>query len=83
MARKIDCPDARAEGLIGGYPYNTELVNVNGVAFHIWLGETAATPALLKKLKRLAKNQRDVVYMTYSDGSPSGFWAHEDFGAGQ
>lgn len=81
---KIECPDDRAEGTIlasefRAFPYNTELVSSQGVCFHVWLGEYKPTKELLDSLRRRACNQRDVVYMTYSDGKPTGFWAHEDF----
>lgn len=76
--RRIDCPEAKAEGLIDGHPYDTQLVSINGVAFHIWLGDKTPTRAALQRLERIARYNRDVVYMTFSDGQPTGFWAQQD-----
>jgi hypothetical protein len=77
--RRIECPDAKAEGKIEGFPYNTELASINGVAFHVWLGDMSPTDELVSRLNTRARNERDVVLFTYSDGQPSGFWAHSDF----
>lgn len=78
-AAKIPCPVDRAEGLCLGVPYNTELVSINGVCIHFWLGTLRVTAELLRKLRSHASHQRDIVRATYSSGKPTGFWAHEDF----
>ena len=78
--RRVECLNSRAEGLVFGFPYDTEMVNIGGVAFHVWLGDAEPTPAVLDRLLRAACAQRDVVSFSFSDGHPTGFWAHEDFG---
>lgn len=77
--RRIDNPEEKAEGLCLGYPYNTDLVNANGVCIHFWLGEDAS-PELAERLLKCAKGARDIVGCTWSDGEPVGFWAHEHIG---
>jgi hypothetical protein len=77
-ATKIDNFEERAEGNCCGFPYNTELASINGCWFHVWLGD--ADEAIVPQLLRAARNQRDVVRFTYSNGAPTGYWAHEDFG---
>jgi hypothetical protein len=81
MRNRVQCPDAKAEGYISDFPYNTEQASSQGVTFHVWLGNADPTPELLLRLERTANDQRDVVRFTYSNGAPTGFWAHEDFGA--
>lgn len=76
---KIECLKNKAEGTIGGFPYNTKLVSSQGVHFHIWIGDVELPEGLLEALTRTASNHRDVVRMTYSNGQPTGFWAHENF----
>ena len=78
---RIDCLPGKAEGRIAGHPYDTEIINAAGCAFHVWLGDAEATPALLAQLVALASARRVVVAFTWSPGEPFGFWAHEDFGA--
>jgi hypothetical protein len=78
--KRIPCVEDRAEGDILGFPYNTELANINGVWFHVWLGDTEPTEKLLARLHSKARNTRDVVNMTYSDGKPTSYWAHQDIG---
>jgi hypothetical protein len=76
--RQIPCPDAKAEGRIMGFAYNTELVNQDGVSFHVWLGkQVTGAKELMKQIEPQARNERDVVYFTYSDGEPTGYWAQE------
>lgn len=76
--RRVACPAMKAEGHALGYPYDTELVNINGVEIHFWLRGDPPSPALLDKLERMARRNRDVVRMTFSDGEPTGFWANQD-----
>ena len=83
MIRKIDClSDIKAEGDIGpkgnAFPYNTELVSINGVHMHMWMGDTTPTDDQLAGLERLARNTRDIVRMTWSPGAPVGYWAHQN-----
>lgn len=78
MPTRIDNPaHVKAEGLCNGYPYDTQLVSIDGVCIHFWLS-IHASPGLAEKLERSARRQRDIVYSTYSDGMPDGFWAHEN-----
>jgi hypothetical protein len=76
--RRIECPLESAEGKILGFPYDTQLVSIDGVTMHIWFGDTPITDELLAKVKTAANNQRDVVSFTYSTGEPTKFWANED-----
>jgi hypothetical protein len=80
MSRNIGHVQAKAEGRIAGFPYDTQLVSSEGVAFHVWLGDIPPNPTLLAKLERRARKQRDIVTFTYGPGEPTGFWANEDFG---
>jgi hypothetical protein len=80
--RLVETPveGTKAEGHCYGLPYNTELVNSNGVSVHFWTGdreEPFARQAAEAAERRIRQN-RDVVYCTYSSGYPSGFWAHQD-----
>lgn len=80
---KIDTPaEAKAEGLCGGVPYDTQLVNINGVNIHFWLGDTEPFGEQLAKLVRIAQRNRDIVSATWSPGHPTGFWAHENMRTG-
>ena len=79
-SRYADNPQDKAEGRICGFAYNTELVSQNGVSFHVWLGDTEATPELLARLEKVARSERDVVYMTHGKGEPIGFWANHNIG---
>ncbi|GEM_PF-2796556 len=78
--KRISIPDDKAEGLCLGYPYNTELVNADGVCIHFWLGEDAA-PELAARLLNRAKRERDIVGCTWSGGAPVGFWAQQHIGS--
>ncbi len=79
--QQIEPPDARkAEGTCNGLPYDTELVCVDGVAIHFWVGPTPPSPARLQALLATARQHRDIVGATYSLGSPVGFWAHATIG---
>jgi hypothetical protein len=78
--KRIALPEDKAEGLCLGYPYNTELVNADGVCIHFWLGEDAA-PELAARLLKRAKRERDIVGCTWSDGAPVGFWAQQHIGS--
>jgi hypothetical protein len=81
--KKIKRPETKAEGKLKvgahDFPYDTQLVSIDGVDLHVWLGDIKPTPELLKKIERRAKNQRDVVRLTYSSGKPIGFWADNNF----
>lgn len=78
MIRFIVNPGGKAEGDCLGFPYNTELVNIHGCAIHFWLGDAAASKDRLSRLERAARNERDIVRLTYSNGEPEGYWAHQD-----
>lgn len=72
-------PGLKAEGMCKGLPYNTELANSNGVAVHLWTGALTgeALRSAIEAASRAIRNHRDVVYVTYSTGTPGGFWAKE------
>ena len=74
--RHVDHRDDRAEGSCLGFPYNTELVSIDGAAIHFWLsgGAESDLPAALAT----AKSERDIVCATWCHGQPSGFWAHQN-----
>ena len=82
MTRKIKNPGGTPEGLIGGVPYNTDLVNINGCRIHFWLGDMA-TLDRARHLRQAAERQRDIVSCTYSGGQPDGFWAASNFNVGE
>jgi hypothetical protein len=67
----------KAEGICGGLPYNTELVNADGVTVHFWV-QTAARESLLATACDKIIMRRDVVSITWCYGEPAGYWAHED-----
>lgn len=81
--RRIDDPESKAEGLCDGVPYDTNLVNADGISIHFWMGEIPAEEraATLRSLLRTARDNRDVVDCTWSEGMPTGFWAHQDMGS--
>lgn len=75
--RLVDNPKTKAEGLCNGLPYDTQLVNINGVNIHFWVSDpydSMQLPAALSK----AINERDIVSATWSLGEPTGFWAHQN-----
>ncbi len=69
----------KAEGDCCGFPYTTELAGPGGVSIHFWTGNDAVPePELIEKALRHARRARDVVYATWSTGSPTSYWAHND-----
>lgn len=74
-------PNTKAEGTCNGLAYDTQLVNIDGVNIHFWVGDgkgifkphTKLTDALHK-----ARCARDIVSATWSFGAPTGFWTHQD-----
>jgi hypothetical protein len=77
-ARHVEPLTDPAEGLCDGVPYSTELVNVDGVSIHFWLGDSPPSDERLATLVRIARSNRDVVRATWSMGQPVCFWAHQD-----
>lgn len=75
--RQISNPNTKAEGRCNGLPYNTELVSINGVSIHFWVGSVATHPTIDIALRK-AMNHRDIVAATWSFGKPDGFWHHSD-----
>lgn len=72
--------DEKAEGVCKGLPYNTDLVSINGVNAHFWVGnrtESEREAALAIAIPAI-RNERDVVSVSWSEGEPAGFWAHQD-----
>ena len=79
--RRLETPLVdKAEGICCGYPYNTELANINGVSIHFWVGDDTPDPDRLQHVLDQACHARDIVYATYSHGHPAGYWAHSDIG---
>lgn len=78
--RLIKCPQVKAEGTCLGFAYDTQLINKDGVCIHFWLRSTPTNIAreTAGNLLREARNARDIVGCTYSDGDPLGYWAHEN-----
>jgi len=76
--RQVPPLDDKAEGTCGGFPYNTELASINGVAVHFWVGDYPVQAPALQAAERKIRGARDVVSVTWSYGHPSGFWAHAD-----
>ena len=77
---RIACPVDKAEGDCAGYPYNTELASINGVRVHLWMRGDADDRAKVDTLAAIMCAERDVVRVSYSDGEPTGYWAHQDVG---
>jgi hypothetical protein len=80
--RKITCPGIAAEGDIiaegiDPVPYDTDIVSSQGCHIHLWLGNREVTPDLLTKLTRIARWNRDIVSVSYSDGAPIDYWARQ------
>lgn len=76
----------KAEGDCHGLPYNTDLVNINGVNIHFWVKQDLVCPRgmlpplMLANAFRVAQGHRDIVSASYSIGEPDGYWAHADIG---
>lgn len=69
----------KAEGDCCGFPYTTELASSAGVSIHFWTGNDAyPEPELIEKALVQAMRARDIVYATWSTGSPTSYWAHND-----
>jgi hypothetical protein len=72
----------KAEGDCLGLPYNTELVNAEGVSILFWLGDRdrndPGTAELLERALLEAIRNRNIVRASWCRGSPSGYWAHQD-----
>lgn len=82
---KIECLEKDAEGDIVAdgiepVPYDTDIVSSQGCHVHLWLGERVKDKDLLKTVSRIARYNRDVVSMSYSDGAPTGYWARQTMG---
>jgi hypothetical protein len=76
--RKLEEPlEGRAEGMCGGFPYDTELAGPDGVSICFWYWDTYDEAALQAALAK-ARNARDIVYAVASPGQPKSFWAHSD-----
>lgn len=67
----------KAEGMCGGFAYNTELAGPGGVSICFWYGDTYDEAKLQLALHK-ARNARDVVRALASPGQPTSFWAHQD-----
>lgn len=79
--RIVDHHEGKAEGDCCGFPYNTELVNSDGVSVLFWTGDrdpaAEETMTDLEKALRAARNHRDVVCALACPGNPTSYWAHE------
>jgi hypothetical protein len=85
--RRIPRPDdQKAEGMVRDHnlpepvPYNTELVSSQGVSIHFWMGRHAEDETALALCVHIARRNRDIVGVTFSEGDPDGFWAGVDMG---
>lgn len=80
--RHVEHRQDRAEGDIVLFdrriPYTTDLISINGIRLHLWLGDTPATPDLLRRLESVGRRHRDVVSCAYCSGQPTGYWARQD-----
>lgn len=72
-------PNTDAEGTLNGVPYNSEIASADGSHFHFWLGNDPDYKRAVKLAKAMTWH-RDVVSASYSDGQPTKFWAHENYG---
>jgi hypothetical protein len=85
-ARRIPRPEDKAEGMVrndklpGPIPYNTELAGSEGVSLHLWMGQHADDSLALDLCVRIARHNRDIVAVTFSEGDPTGFWSGCDMG---
>jgi hypothetical protein len=70
----------RHEKLPEPVPYNTELASSQGVSIHFWMGMRAEDSLVLDLCVRIARHNRDIVGVTFSEGDPDGFWAGVDMG---
>lgn len=73
-------PAVHGEGKVKGLAYNTEIVSSQGCAVHIWMAYQTGNKSALTEAVKIAKHNRDVVRVTYSSGSPTGFWAQSRMG---
>lgn len=82
IPKRIPNPQVKAEGMIGKFAYDTQLASIDGVALHLWtMSDDKPTQADVLEIAEAAarmRNIRDVVYATFSNGSPDGFWAQEN-----
>lgn len=80
---RIDCPsDVKAEGMVGPFAYDTDIVSADGCAIHFWTMSDAKpdrdTLEAIKAALRCMKNERDIVAASFSNGRPAGFWTRMD-----
>lgn len=76
--RQVEWLNDRAEGRCDGVPYNTELVNINGVSIHFWFGDETPSTERVESVLSLARSHRDIVRAQWSPGEPTSFWAQAD-----
>lgn len=82
--RKISNPNTKAEGDVylrdvdQVFPYVTQLAGPNGCVIHFWMGSRFGDKELRNRLLQKSKNFRDVLSGSYSEGVPSGYWAHQN-----
>lgn len=67
----------RAEGMCGGFPYNTDTVSSQGCSICFWYGDDFDEEGLRQALSK-ARGARDIVWACASPGKPTKFWAHQD-----
>lgn len=72
----------RAEGVCGGFPYDTQLVSADGVQVIFWTGEhepsNPTVYAMLQRALRAIQDDRDVVSAVACKGAPISYWNHAD-----
>lgn len=83
IPRRIDNPfDIKAEGLVYDFAYDTQIASIDGCALHIWTMSdeepTKETLEAVRKAYARMRNERDIVYATFSKGRPAGFWTRQD-----
>ena len=79
VKRRVPWLNAKAEGTCCDVPYDTEIASSEGCTIHFWLGTREPTDKLLSQLEAIATLHRDVIGIYYSEGEPTGYWAHADF----
>ena len=75
---RIDHLEDKAEGNCCGLAYTTELAGSQGVSVHFWTGATADPEERVQKALKRIRQERDVVRATWSPGTPTSYWAHQD-----
>jgi hypothetical protein len=73
-------PAAHGEGKVKGLAYRTDIASSAGCSLHIWMAFHSGNKSALREAVKIASANRDVVQVTYSGGSPTGFHSHQRMG---